>query len=514
MIRKWGALAVLSLALAIIIIDSTLLNVALSTLVRDLRTTLQKLQWVISAYSLMLAALTVTGGRMGDLFGRKRMFMSGAVVFVLGAFIASISHSFAVLLLGESIIEGIGAALMMPSTAALLVAKYRGHDRAIAFGIWGGVAAAASAIGPILGGFLTTHYSWRWGFRINIVVVALLLAGSRLVDDVEPEREKRIDWIGVLVSAAGLFLVVFGIIESESYGWLRAHKPFPLWQPGSISIAPIALLLGLAIVAVFGLWEWRLEARGGTPLVSIHLFQNREFVAGASVVGVMMLAQNGAIFCLPVYLQSVRHLDALHTGLTLLPMSLMLLIVSPLAAKFSKRIPAKRLVQAGLIVNTIAIVILHFTLNWLVPILALYGIGLGLVLSQINNLTLSAVPVDDAGEASGVTNTFRQIGISLGTATIGAVLISTILVRLDAAVQQSSAIPPPSKPAITRTLTANAAELVFGEKTTLPPQLTKDRATATTAGVERAFLWCAGFALLGLAASAFLPLRPREAERR
>ena len=228
--RKWGALGVLSLALAIIIIDSTLLNVSLSTLIRELHTNLQKLQWVISAYSLMLAALTVTGGRMGDLFGRKRMFMGGAVVSVVGAFVASISHSFPVLLLGESIIEGIGAALMMPATASLLVQKYRGHDRAIAFGIWGGVAAAASAIGPILGGFFTTHYSWRWGFRINIFVCAVLLAGSFLVEDTERPREKSIDWIGVLLSSAGLFCVVFGIIESESYGWIRARKPFPFWQ--------------------------------------------------------------------------------------------------------------------------------------------------------------------------------------------------------------------------------------------------------------------------------------------
>lgn len=200
------------------------------------------------------------------------------------------------------------------------------------------------------------------------------------------------------LSAAALFLVVFGIIESESYGSLRAHKPFPLWQPGSISIAPIALLLGVAILAAFGVWEWRMEARGGTPIVSVHLFENSEFVAGASVIGVLMLAQNGVIFSLPVFLQSVKELDALHTGLALLPMSLMLLIVSPTAAKFSKRIPAKRLVQVGLIVNTIAIVVLRFTIGidkppaWLIPGLGLYGIGLGLVLSQINNLTLSAVP--------------------------------------------------------------------------------------------------------------------------
>ncbi|HMC21223.1 MAG TPA: MFS transporter [Thermoanaerobaculia bacterium] len=522
-IRKWGTLMVLSLALAIIIIDSTLLNVSLSTLIRELHTTLQSLQWVISAYSLMLAALTVTGGRMGDLFGRKRMFMGGAIIFAIGSFIASISRSVPVLLLGESIIEGIGAALMMPATASLLVSKYRGHDRAIAFGIWGGVAAAASAIGPILGGFLTTHFSWRWGFRINLFVAALLLAGSIIVEDTQQREGKRIDWLGVLLSAAGLFFVVFGIIESETYGWMHARKPFPLWQPGSISITPVALAIGAAILVLFGIWERRLEERGGTPIVSMRLFQNQQFVAGASVVGVLMLAQNGVIFSLPVFLQSVKQLDAFHTGLTLLPMSLMLLIVSPAAATLTKRIPHKRLVQAGLIINTIAIVILRFTigvnmnLTWLIPGLALYGVGLGLVLSQINNLTLSAVPVREAGEASGVTNTFRQIGASLGAAVIGAILISTILIRLDTAVAESATIPPHSKAAITRMLDAQATGLAFGESgifDSLPPQIRSEmmalRRTATTVGIQRAFLCGALFALLGLAVSTLLPLRPKE----
>ena len=522
-LRKWGTLMVLSLALAIIIIDSTLLNVSLSTLIRELHTNLQSLQWVISAYSLMLAALTVTGGRMGDLFGRKKMFMGGAVIFAIGSFIASISRSVPVLLSGESIIEGIGAALMMPATASLLVSKYRGHDRAIAFGIWGGVAAAASAIGPILGGFLTTHYSWRWGFRINLFVVALLLLGSAIVEDVQKPEGKKIDWVGVLLSAAGLFLVVFGIIESESYGWTAARKPFPIWQPGSISIAPIALLLGAIILVFFGMWERRFESGGGTPIVSMRLFQNQQFVAGASVVGVLMLAQNGVIFSLPVFLQSVKQLDALHTGLTLLPLSLALLIVSPAAANLTKRVPHKRLVQAGLIINIIAIVIVRFTigidmnLTWLIPGLALYGVGMGLVLSQINNLTLSAVPVREAGEASGVTNTFRQIGISLGAAIIGAVLISTILVRLDNAVEQSPNIPPQSKESIIRMLRLQAAGLAFGDSgvfDSLPPeirgQMIAMRRAATTTGIQRAFLCSALFTLLGLAVSTQLPLRPKD----
>jgi EmrB/QacA subfamily drug resistance transporter len=519
--RKWGTLAVLSLALAIILIDSPLLNVALKTLIRDLHTTLQKLQWVISAYSLILAAMTVTGGRMGDLFGRKRMFIAGAITFVAGAVVASMAHSFGVLLLGESIIEGIGAALMMPATASLLVACYKGHDRALAFGIWGAVAAAATAIGPIVGGFLTTHYSWRWGFRINVIVVAILLAGSPLVKDERGPEKKQIDWLGVLLSSVGLFLVVFGIIESESYGWIVARKPFPYFQLGSVSIAVVSLLAGIVIVALFAIWEWRFEKQGGMPVVSMRLFKNRQFVSGAGVTGVMMLAQNGVVFTLPVFLQSVRNLDALHTGLTLFPMSLMILIVSPTAAQLTKRIDHKRLVQAGLIINTIAILVLRFSigtnvsLTWLIPGLALYGAGLGLVLSQINNLTLSAVDVKSAGEASGVTNTFRQVGISLGTAIIGAILISTILGGLEGAVASSGEVPQQQKAQISKLLVANSAELAFADQgvfNTLPPtvrgQMSNLRRVSTTAGIRRAFLWCAFFAVLAFGVSTFLPLRP------
>lgn len=520
---KWGPLFVLSLALAIVIIDSTLLNVSLATLTRELHTNLQSLQWVISAYSLMLAALTVTGGRLGDLFGRKRMFNLGAIIFAVGSLIASISRNVPVLIVGESIIEGIGAAMMMPATASLLVAKYRGHDRAIAFGIWGGVAAAAGAIGPILGGFLTTHFSWRWGFRINVVVAAILVIGSRIIED-EHEREgKRIDWIGVFLSAVGLFFVVFGIIESTSYGWIRARKPFPVWQPGAISIVPIAIAIGIAIVALFAMWEWRLENRGGTPIVSMKLFGNQTFVAGATIVGLMMLAQNGIIFALPVFLQSVKQLDAFHTGLTLLPLSLMLLIVSPSAATITKRIPHKRLIQAGLLINAIAILVLrqslavNMRLRALIPGLALYGAGLGLVLSQINNVTLSSVPVRDAGEASGVTNTFRQIGASLGAAIIGAVLLTSILTNLERGVLASPSVPQPAKMSIDRMLRAQASGLAFGgdeifSKT--PPQVRREmvemRRSATTRGIRIAFLFGALFALVSLVVSAWLPLRPKE----
>jgi EmrB/QacA subfamily drug resistance transporter len=529
-LRKWGSLLVLSLALAIVIIDTTLLNVSLETLIRELNTTLQSLQWVISAYSLTLAALTVTGGRLGDLFGRKRMFMLGAILFALGSFVASISRSVPTLILGESIIEGVGAALMMPATASLLLTKYRGHDRAIAFGIWGGVAAAASAVGPILGGFLTTHFSWRWGFRINVGVVAILLLGSVVIGDEPVTRRKTIDWIGVLLSALGLLTIVFGIIESSSYGWIHARRPLSVAgyeiSLGGLSFVPFAVLLGLLILAAFALWELRVERLGRTPIVAMGIFRNRTFVAGASVTGTMMLAQNGIIFSLPVFLQSVRNLDAFHTGLTLLPMPALLLVISPTAAMLSKKVPAKRLVQAGLVVNVVALLVLYRTLGvdtplaYLIPGLALYGIGLGLVLSQINNLTLSSVPVEGAGEASGVTNTFRQIGSALGAAILGAVLLTSIVGNLEEAVTANPRIPASDKPQIEGTLRRQASNLAFGGGELfdrLPPasrrEMSEARRAATVEGNRKALLYGAGFVLLGLLVSTRLPLRAADVTR-
>lgn len=455
-LRKWGSLLVLSLALAIIIIDTTLLNVSLETLIRELHTTLQSLQWVISAYSLTLAALTVTGGRLGDLFGRKRMFMLGAFLFAVGSFLASISRSVPTLIVGESIIEGIGAAMMMPATASLLMAKYRGHDRAIAFGIWGGVAAAASAIGPILGGFLTTHFSWRWGFRINVGVVALLLLGSFVLGDEPAAGRKRIDGVGVFLSALGLFAIVFGIIEASSYGWIHAIKPFVIagreLTPGGISIVPFAILFGLLVLAGFVLWERHVERGGGVPIVSTAIFRNRSFVAGASVIGILMLAQNGVIFSLPVFLQSVRGLDAFHTGLTLLPMSAMLFIVSPTAAALTKRIDHKRLVQIGLAINFIALLVLRW--------------GLGVEKPLVGRIPATAKPEIDS--------------------------------RLR---QQSSS------------LAFGGGELFERLPLAARSEMTTARRAATTDGNRKALLYGAGFVLLGLLASTRLPRRAHEEGR-
>jgi EmrB/QacA subfamily drug resistance transporter len=530
-VRKWGVLFVLGLAIAIIVIDTTLLNVSISVIIKDLHTNLQALQWVIAAYALALAALTITGGRLGDLFGRKKMFMLGAVIFAVGSFMASISHSVAFLLIGESIIEGIGAALMLPATASLLVATYKGRERAIAFGIWGGIAAAASAIGPILGGFLTSHYSWRYGFRINIVIAAILLIGSVLIKESRDEEEKpTLDWVGVILSSTGLFALVFGIIEASTYGWIFAKSTFAIGSFSlpllGLSVTPVAVGLGIILLASFIFWEKQVERKGETPLVSMKLFQNNQFTSGAITSMLVAISFTGLTFTLPVFLQSVQRLDALHTGYMLLPMSVSLLVFSPLGVALSKKFTPKRIIQAGLILSALSFLILRqvlsesstsFSLS--IPLL-IFGMGAGLVFSQVNNLTLSAVSVAQAGEASGVTNTLRQVGTSLGAALLGAVLLSSLTSHLQTGIQNSPNIPGQLKPVIESSVKQNTSALEFGNfqaPANVPPQIanevTKISKRATTEANKTALIYAFIFGLIGVVASVKLP-NVRDLERK
>lgn len=473
-LKKWGGLVVLSLALAIIIIDTTLLNVSLRNIITDLNTDIQSVQWVITIYALTLAAFTITGGRLGDLFGRKKMFMLGAVLFALGSFIASISRSVGVLLIGEAIIEGIGAALMMPATASLLLANFYGSERAIAFAIWGSVAGAASAIGPILGGWLTTSYSWRWGFRINLFVVIVLLIGAALLIKESRDREEKteLDLIGVALSASGLLALVFGIIESASYGWWRAKEVFNLaghsYSFWGLSITPLAITLGLILLALFILWERRVEARGHTPLVSLSLFSNKQFTSGAATTATLTLGLTGLIFALPIYFQAVEGKDAFHTGLALLPLSIALFIASPASLALAKKLRPKQIIQIGLVVSTASFWVIRSGVSvdgagsTMALGLILFGVGMGMVQSQINNLTLSAVSVQQAGEASGVSNTFRQIGSSFGSAIIGAVLLASLTANLVSGIHVSSVIPASAKDKIATSVSSQTSKVEFG----------------------------------------------------
>jgi EmrB/QacA subfamily drug resistance transporter len=522
--QKWGSLVVLSLALAIIVIDTTLLNVSLGNIIREFNTTVQGIQWVITAYALTLAALTITGGRLGDLFGRKKMFMLGAVIFAIGSYIASISNNIPTMVVGESIIEGIGAALMMPATSSLLLSTFQGRERAIAFGVWGGIAAAAAALGPIIGGYLTAHYSWRWGFRINIAVVAVLLLGSFLVKEARDDKEKiSLDFVGIVLSAIGLLLVVFGVIESSTYGWWTAKELFTIGSSSldfwGLSVTPISILLGLITLTVFYIWERQVEADNHTPLISLDIFKNRQFAAGSLTTAVMSLSMTGLIFALPVFLQAVRQLDALQTGLALLPMSLTILVAAPLSGFLSTKIKPKPMIQVGLLLNAIGALVLRQAMSVdataadFVPALMIFGAGLGMVMAQISNFTLSAVPPHLAGEASGINNTLRQLGSTLGSAIIGAVMLSALSTNLVNGITNSVVIPAQAKTTISEEVSKQTTAVEFGGGATvredipapISAELTLISRQAMVDASKLTFVYTAIFSLLGFLVAFSLP---------
>jgi len=514
----------MGLAVLIIVIDTTLLNVSLGVIIRDLKTNIQSIQWVITAYSLTLAALTITGGRLGDLFGRKKMFILGAIIFAMGSFLASISHHVGTLIIGESIVEGIGAALMMPASASLLVATYKGRDRAIALGLWGGMAAAGSAIGPVLGGYLTSNYGWRWGFRINVFVAALLVLTSFVIKESRDREEKpSLDIVGVLLSAAGLFAGVFAIIEGGKYGWWNALSQFSISghniTVGNFSIVPISILISIILLVSFYFWEQYMVSSGRTPLVSMKLFKNKQFTSGATTTAIMSISMTGLIFALPVFLQGVRGLDALHTGYVMLPLSAGLLIMAPLGGFLSGKFIPKYIVFTGLILNILGLSLLRYTLSvtatsadFILPLLVI-GSGMGLCFSQLTNMSLSAVSVEEVGEASGVNNTLRQVGSSLGAAIVGTVLLTTLVSSLKTNIAASPVLPTESRNQIALEVSQQSSAVEFGEQIQSRATLTDEQhaeikaiANQSTVTANRATLiYTIGFMMLALAFATQLP---------
>lgn len=439
--RRWFTLAIVVLAVLIVALDTTVLNVAIPTILRDLDTTLPSLQWVITGYSLTFASLLIIGGRLADLFGARRMFIIGAVLFGVGSLLASLAQSVPVLIFGEAIIEGIGASLMMPATLGILSSTFRGHERATAFAIWGATAGAAVALGPLIGGFLTTNYSWRWSFRINLIVIPVAIIGAMLVMRRSPtasERE-RIDVPGAVLVASGMFLLVFSLSEGTRYGWWRPLEDFVLlgdrvWPVSrGISIVPVTIVLAVVVLGAFYLVERHKERRGADPLFEFGLLRYLSFRYGLLTAMVLALGQLGFLFVLPVFLQDGIHLSAVDNGLWLLPSGISIIVGTQIGARLTRRISVTSVVRIGLVLEAVGLVAMVLAISpqlsfvSLLPGLVLFGIGIGFAGSQLTNVILSEISNDRAGAASGANTTIRQLGAALGIATIGGLLTSTTI---------------------------------------------------------------------------------------
>jgi len=419
--RRWITLAIAVMATAIILIDNTVLTVAIPTILRDFHTDLPSLQWVITGYALTFATFLIVGGRLGDIFGHRRTFMVGTALFGTGSLLASLSTSVPTLIVGEAVVEGVGAALMLPATLAILSNTFEGHERPTAFAAWGAVAGAAGAFGPLLGGFLTTNYSWRWSFRINVIIAPVTIVGALVFMSQDAPRSEhlRVDVAGAAMVAVGTLLLVFGLSEGATYGWFRPVERVSiagasLWpRRWPVSVIPVAF--GAAAVLLWAFWvvERSKERRDAGPLFEFGQLRHRGFRYGLITVGIQSMGTFGLIFVLPVFLQNGKHLSAEDNGLWLFPLGMSLMIGSHIGGVLTRRIGATAVARTGLLLATTGLLYIALRLSPstgfvdLLPGFLCYGTGAGFAASQLTNVILSDVPRDKAGVASGANSTGR-----------------------------------------------------------------------------------------------------------
>jgi MFS family permease len=436
------------------VLDSSVMNVSISQIVEDLDTTIQGVQLAITAYTLVMAAFMLAGAKLGDILGRDRAFAIGLAIYGLGSLTTALSPNLAVLLVGWSLIEGLGAALVIPAIVSLIAGTYEGRERALAFGIVGGVAGAAIAAGPLIGGWVTTEFSWRYVFAGETVIVAvILLLRRRLKSSPAAEHRPRLDVVGVALSAVGLGLAVFGIVKSSEWGLIEPRGAMTVGgteiTPFGFSVVPFFILAGFGFLAAFALWEERREREGRDTLIDRTLLRIETLRAGLTTLLMQQLILLGTFFVLPVYLQVVLGLDAFETGKRLFPMSVTMFVAAMAGPKLAAGLAPKRVAQGGLVALTVASVLLLGTIDVqleeteFAAALSLFGVGAGLLLSQLGNVIMSSVDPAKTNEAGGLQGTAQNLGASLGTAIIGAVLISALSTGLVTRVEENPAVPPP-----------------------------------------------------------------------
>lgn len=455
--NRWYALIFLALGLGAVIIDNTILNVSIPYILRDLATDFSKVEWAISGYAMTISALLITAGRIGEIIGYRKMYSIGIVIFMLGSLIASEALGAGFLIFGRAVVQAIGAAIILTSALALLATNFQGRDRAVAFGVWGSIAGASATIGPIIGGYLTTYHSWRWSLRINIIIGIIVLLGTIFIRESEKNEKSRFDILGALLSGVGLFAFIFSVIEGQRYGWITPVQSVSWWS-FSFSFIPVLFFFSLILLTIFAFYESMLLRRKGTPLFQMTLFQNKTFSIGLALLGTLTMGMLGMIFVLPILLENVFHLNAIQTGMVLMPMSLFVFLLGLSSAFLTARFRLKHIIVFGvatLVLGTLGLIATtlgNITLFSFLPALVLFGIGFGLASAQLNNIIMSAVPQYLAGEASAMSVTLREIGTAVGIAFIGAIFSGVIDVEIARTIQNDSALADNAKPAIIETM--------------------------------------------------------------
>jgi MFS family permease len=519
---RWGVLLVLAAAQFLMVLDQAVMNVAISQLVDDFDTTVTTIQAVIALYALVMAGLMLTGGKLGDLWGRRRAFTIGLVIYAAGSALTAASWSVPSLLVGWSILEGIGAALVLPALVALAAGNYQGRDRAVVYGVLGGVAGAGIAVGPIIGGWATTELTWRVVFVGEVIVAIGILLGTRLIrEPARGGRAPRLDWVGSVLAALGLSLVVFAVLQASNWGWLQPQAS-PI-EPFGFALTPFVIAAGFLVLAAFGAWQRHREGAGRDPLVHLSLLRVPMLRGGLA----MLLAQNlilmGIFFTIPLYLQVVQGMDALETGVRMLPASVGLFVAAIGGSRLSSRFAARPLVRVGLATAFVSTLMLLGTIEpeldngVFLAAMGVLGIGIGLVISQLGNVVQSAVRDRDRSEAGGLQNTAQQLGSSLGTALLGAVVITGLIGAFSANVADDPTLSDSVEQRVQVELSAGgsfvASEQVRGAATEAGidadqvDALVGNYEDAQLTALKTAFLFAALIVLAALVATRRLPTR-------
>jgi MFS family permease len=426
-------------------LDSSVMNVSIATVAKDVNTTVTGVQTAITFYTLVMASLMITGGKLGQILGRKRAFAIGCVIYGCGSFVTAISKSLGVLMFGWSVLEGIGAALILPAIVALVASNFPRAGRARAYGLVAAAGAIAVAAGPLIGGLFTTYASWRWVFVGEVLIVLVILAMTRRIADAPPATRPRLDLMGTVLSALGLGLVVFAILKAGSWGFIQPKPQAPHW----IGLSPAIWLFfgGGTVLWVFFRWENRQLKRGAEPLVDPAILLNRRLRGGLTSFFFQYLVQAGLFFAVPLFLSVSLGLSAIQTGVRLLPLSVTLLLAAAGVPKVFPNASPRRVVRIGFLSLCAGVVIMVGALDagagaeivtW--PML-LAGLGIGALASQLGSITVSAVPDEQSGEVGGLQNTVTNLGASIGTALSGAVLVAALTTSLMSGIQNNPALP-------------------------------------------------------------------------
>lgn len=532
--NRWIGLFFISLAISIVVIDGTIVNTIFPALIRELNLTSTEVQWVQESYVLVFAALLLVWGSLADRVGRKRLLLIGIVIFILASVWAGVTNLAAELILAR-VVQGVGGAMVLPTTLSLVNATFQGKERGIAFAVWGATIGGMVAVGPVLGGWLATDFSWRWAFMINLPLGILIFIGLSIfvLESKSPQRAGGIDVVGALLSVIMFSTLVFGLIEGRIYGWwfVNPNRQFELfglsWPETGLSPIPVALAISVVTTVMFVFWEIRREKRQKNVLLDLNLFRISSFRNGSVAALIISMGEFGILFAIPLWLQNVLGLSPISSGLVLLWLAGGAFLASGVGGALSGKLPPAKAVQLGVLLELVGVLGIGLVASqengwvWIAPFLLIYGIGIGLATAQLTGVIMIDVPMEKNGQGSGSQSTVRQVGSALGIAVLGTVLFTGTQISLERRLSDL-AVPSSQISVVTNAVVESAGSAIPGLEAglianqvdaLLAAEIQSAAGDAFTDGAKWSAWAAAGFLALGFLSTFRLTSRPEEIAR-